>query len=347
MDNLKIVKDVFSDYNTENQILLNSIVLKVNLYKKTKRIEIYLKATEDIDLDEINLFENYLVEKFKLEEAHLKFSKENDNQLIEISENDVFEKIKRNWEKIVNFIAEKKPIIKAFIDKTKVEISQKLNVFVFGNSIEMLKKEHIDSYISNFIFNYFGKKLEVCFVEGGSFGDNILEENNKIINNHIEQTNKACEENKARQAVQDNNQYNGNSGFKKATKNQAFKSNDSGNTQSSGDISYTPPPNYGPQTKKSDDPKLIYGRNHDKNMAPIKINEINTETGLCKIVGTIVKLHDPTELKKTGKILVSFDVYDKTTTMTCKAFVFPEQKGDTLGKLGEGTGVEIIGRARI
>lgn len=346
MDNLKVVRDVFSDYKTENEILLNSTVLKVNLYKKSKKIELFLKTSKDIDLDEVNAFENYLIEKFKLDEAHINFSIDSDNQLVEVSENAVFEKIKRNWEKIVNFIAEKKPIIKAFIDKTKVEITQKLNVYVLGNSIDILKKERIDSYISNFIFNYFGKKLEVCFVDGGSFGKDIVEENNKIISNHIEQTNKACEENKARQAIQENTQFNGNSGFKKATKNTNFKQND-GNESQSNNGGFKSQGNFTPQPKKSDDPKLIYGRNHDKNMPSIKINEINTETGLCKIIGTIVKLHDPTELKKTGKFLLSFDVYDRTTTMTCKAFVFPEQKKETMGRLSEGTGVEVVGKSRI
>ena len=64
-----------------------------------------------------------------------------------------------------------------------------------------------------------------------------------------------------------------------------------------------------------------------------------------QIVGEIVNVPDPTELKKSGKFLFSFDVYDGTSTITCKIFVLPEKKKSVSSKLKVGNGVKVGGKA--
>ena len=58
-----------------------------------------------------------------------------------------------------------------------------------------------------------------------------------------------------------------------------------------------------------------------------------------------MNIPDPTELKKSGKFLYSFDVYDGTSTITCKAFATPKQKERLDSKLKNGIGVKVKGRA--
>ena len=50
-------------------------------------------------------------------------------------------------------------------------------------------------------------------------------------------------------------------------------------------------------------------------------------------------------MKKTGKFLYSFDVYDGTSTITCKLFATPEQNVKISKRLKPGVGVKVKGRA--
>ena len=50
MEQLKEVKMVFSDYNTDSFALANAKISNVNLYKKTNRLELFLQADELIPM---------------------------------------------------------------------------------------------------------------------------------------------------------------------------------------------------------------------------------------------------------------------------------------------------------
>ena len=77
----------------------------------------------------------------------------------------------------------------------------------------------------------------------------------------------------------------------------------------------------------------------------MKIEDIGMDTSGVQIVGEIVNVPDPTELKKTGKFLYQFDVYDGTNSITCKVFATPEQKGEVGKRLKPETFVKVGGRA--
>ena len=94
-----------------------------------------------------------------------------------------------------------------------------------------------------------------------------------------------------------------------------------------------------------DDPSLIFGRNSNIREPIIKVADIGMDTTDAQIIGEIVNVPDPTELKKTGKFLYSFDVYDGTSTITCKCFVMPDKKDKVGKRLKPGTGVKVGGKA--
>ena len=50
---------------------------------------------------------------------------------------------------------------------------------------------------------------------------------------------------------------------------------------------------------------------------------------------------------KSGKFLLSFNVYDGTSTITCKIFVKPEEKAKVLGRLNKAKGVKLEGKSGI
>ena len=77
----------------------------------------------------------------------------------------------------------------------------------------------------------------------------------------------------------------------------------------------------------------------------IKVIDIGMDSASVEIIGEIVNVADPTELKKSGKFLYSFDVYDGTSTITCKIFVTPDQQADIDKSLKNGIGVMVKGKA--
>ena len=100
------------------------------------------------------------------------------------------------------------------------------------------------------------------------------------------------------------------------------------------------------KSQKQKDPTLIYGRSTNLgNIQQTKIEDIGMDTDNVLIIGEIVNVPDPTELKKTGKFLYSFDVYDTTSTITCKIFATPEQKLEIDKRIKPGIGVKLKGRA--
>jgi len=62
------VREAFNDYKEQGNIL-DCNVININLYKKSKRIEVSLESNIQIDLEETYVFENYLKHKFDVEKA--------------------------------------------------------------------------------------------------------------------------------------------------------------------------------------------------------------------------------------------------------------------------------------
>ena len=53
---------------------------------------------------------------------------------------------------------------------------------------------------------------------------------------------------------------------------------------------------------------------------------------------------EPRELKS-GKTLLSFDLYDGTSTLTCKAFLNKDQSKKVQGRIAKAKGIKIAGTA--
>lgn len=94
-------------------------------------------------------------------------------------------------------------------------------------------------------------------------------------------------------------------------------------------------------SKKS--PFLILGRNANIKENIIKITDITPNEGKVAISGEISNIE--TKELKSGKTLISFDLYDGSGSMTCKAFIKPGEDGEVLGRLKKAKGVKISGSA--
>ncbi|NMC58045.1 MAG: DNA polymerase III subunit alpha, partial [Candidatus Methanofastidiosa archaeon] len=99
-----------------------------------------------------------------------------------------------------------------------------------------------------------------------------------------------------------------------------------------------------PEVKgKKADSSLILGRNAKIKEPIIKITDITPDEGSIALEGEISNM-EAKELKS-GKTLVSFDLYDGSSSMTCKAFLKPGEDGEVLPKLKKAKGVRLVGNA--
>ncbi len=94
---------------------------------------------------------------------------------------------------------------------------------------------------------------------------------------------------------------------------------------------------------KKVDPFLILGRSSKIKENVIKITDITPDEGRVSIEGEISNI-GAKELKS-GKILVSFDLYDGSSSMTCKSFLKPGEDGEVLSRIKNAKGVRLVGNA--
>jgi DNA polymerase-3 subunit alpha (Gram-positive type) len=94
---------------------------------------------------------------------------------------------------------------------------------------------------------------------------------------------------------------------------------------------------------KKVDTTLILGRNPKIKDPVIKITDITPDEGRVVLEGEISNM-EAKELKS-GKTLVSFDLYDGSSSMTCKAFLKPGEEETVLPRLKGAKAVKLAGNA--
>ena len=104
----KYIKEVFKDYNIENNIF-NAQIENINLYKKTNKLQVELISDSQIGIKEIESFENYLIERFKVNKAILdiKYS----------STAEINCDISKQWNDIISYITKKEPFTRAMLNR--------------------------------------------------------------------------------------------------------------------------------------------------------------------------------------------------------------------------------------
>ncbi|NOW04813.1 DNA polymerase III subunit alpha [Clostridium beijerinckii] len=95
--------------------------------------------------------------------------------------------------------------------------------------------------------------------------------------------------------------------------------------------------------KKASNPFLILGRNANIKENIIKINDITPDEGRVALEGEISNL-EAKELRS-GKMLISFDLYDGSNSMTCKIFAKPTEYDEVFSRIKKAKGLRLAGNA--
>lgn len=329
MEKNRELKLVFPDFDI-NELFANLIIIDANLYKRTNKLEMFIGSNYVLDIIDLAKFRNFLINKFKFTEVEFKINY--DESLRDVLK----EAINVQWSNIIKYMNLFNPMIGALLSKSNVNVDN--DKLIIGNIcsefVNMVKSQKIDKYIYEFIFNYFGINLNIEFDSNQVAVTEIFKKENDVLVKEFIST--------ANDVVVKNNVEKQN----KTKESQTY-----GNSQKSFNKVYFPKNDGEQQNKRtepvSDDPNLIIGRNPNNanfNKNVIKLVDIQPEKSVVHVEGKVVKMND-TRQTKTGRFIVSFDIYDGSTTLNCQSFVNEDVKEKAEKNLKPGTWVKVEGNA--
>lgn len=302
---MKRIKEIFSDYDATDNIN-TAIVEGVVICKKTKSLEMKIKSDKYIELKELEYFNNFIKKRFSLEDSTV---------IVNYSEEVKIRPIEQELKNIVHFLAEKYPALKSSINSSEFEVVDNTITFNFKSAISgLLKTKGYDKFIHENIKKIYNKAYNINFIDKLSKNEFIRLHEEKIEKEMLHIQNNINESSSSYGSTP--KMIKKPSEVKQETKFEKSESN-----------------------SKKDNPMIILGRYNIKDTV-IKIADITPDEGRIAVEGEISNLEDK-ELRS-GKTLVSFDLYDGSSSLTCKAFL-NEGDSEVLSRLKKAKGVKVAG----
>lgn len=305
---MKRIKDVFSDYNAGDSIC-EALVEGVVLSKKTKTIELKIISDKYIDEDETARLNGFMIKRFMLD----------DSKIIVSYRGDATRKsVKEELKNISVMLAEKYPALKSVMKYSEYNINENdKNInFVFRAAVsDMLVAKGYDKLIRDTVKSVCCEDYNIYFSDHEDCEDFTLYHEDVLVR-EIENI-----QNEARTAPK---QTAAKVRSEAAVTKKEVKQ-ETGKT---------------PKAKSAD---LILGRTSAIKDRVIKITDITQDEGRIAIEGEISNI-EPRELKS-GKTMISFDLYDGSSSMTCKCFCDPGENVEVLSRLQKSKGIKIAGNA--
>lgn len=311
----KMLKEIFKDFEINSNII-NTKIKSINLYKKTNKLEVNILSDKPIKVKDVGAFEKYLIKRFMLKEAqvHVNYVDGIENNFLD------------EWDDILDYLSYKHPLTKALLKDSILNLDgNNLNISLKLSGSDILYGRNMDRILSDLIFNVFNQKLKIKYMDNNSEETKVkaLEYRQKLQEDVIKKVqersnilddsedNKPKKENLEPNKHESKPQENG----KPANNNKQEDKNESKNKNIEEREEITP---------------LILGRNQNIKDPLVKVIDISIDSGKISLEGEVINT-DSRELK-TGKFLFMFDLYDGTSTITCKAFIEKEKFKDVSRK---------------
>ena len=314
VEDLKTIGEIFSDYKTEANIK-NAKIEKINLIKKANVLEITMQSEQYIEIKELWFFEKFLKERFQ-------FS--NVDMIIIYSRNVTIKPIEKEWENLICYMIHKYPLMRPMILlKSTIEINEKqIEVNMKMQGADFLRARKLDREIERVIKNLFGLNYKINFIE-------------KLDKKDWENI-KQKQEMSEKQAIEKALEH-------MAIGEQIAKQKEE---QKKPEVKQEEPPKEEIK-EEEEETEVIYGRNPKLKSNIVNVTDISPEDDIAAISGEILSGSIEERELKSGKFLISFNVYDGTSTITCKLFCKPEEKKKIVGRLKSAKGVKLEGKSGI
>ena len=321
-DDKKKIRDVFKDFTTESFALYNSLITSINIFKKSGKLETSIEAEKQIKIKDLEKFEIYLENRFQLK-----------NVLIRIKYLEKFEtNIEKEWEDIISYISRKHPLTKALLRGSKIEVEgSNVNVNLAFKGKALLDGKNFNIVLSELIKNIYGENYKIQFVE------NISEEKLKEYQAHLE----SLEEQVVNIAKAEMVEAAESKKSEKKVSNATNENNNSTNVEQG---VAKPVESNNEKAEEDTTNPVIYGRVGKMSDPLVKVADLTIDSGKVMIDGEI--LATETRELKSGKILAMFNLFDGSSTITCKVFLEAEKSKAILKRMNSAKGVKVIGTAQ-
>ena len=336
----KYIKEVFNDYNQNNN-LIEAEIENINLYKKTNKLQVKIASFKQITLQEIESFEDFLINSFKVNKASIDI---NYYDNLEIEQN-----IFREWDNIIKYIAKKEPFSKAILTNSKIEMKQeKILVKLSMKGASFLIAQKFDKGIEHILSNLYNKIYEVEFVENCSkeFEQELLErrkqEEKEALLELERQALIEVEQAKERKRIEAEKEKQRKLEEEEKLKEELRKQN----PELAARIEAHQ--NKAPEVQDQESP-LILGRSLTIRTELIKIADIpmdeNAELKVCVDAEILAGSIDSRDIKN-EKVILMFNLFDGTSTIACKAFLDKEKSKAVKSRISSAKGLRIEGVAK-
>ena len=345
----KLVRDTFIDYKEQNNIS-DAQIENINFYKKTNKLQVSISSTNQIGIDEISSFESFLIGAFKGKDFTVaKASVDIDYGELEISEN-----ISGEWNNIIKYITKKEPGSSAFLRDSRVEVNgQNVKVCLQVKGSAFLSSQHFDKGLVHLFKNLYNKDFVVEFEEC------VSEEHEKrMIEKMLQEEKEALErqEKEAQIAAEKYKQEMLKKKEEEELKKQQEEENKKEELRKQNPVLAEKIENFqnsGASIKDEESP-LILGRSLTLKNYLVKVESIPMDMTTDMPVAIDGEVLDGAidvkeyKDKKTGKdkMIMSFNIFDGTSTIACKAFLDKEVGNNVKKRISKAKGLRIDGQAR-
>ncbi len=312
----KNVKEVFKEYNSTSFVLNAARIQNVTLYKKSSKMVLELLTDQFVKVADLVGFEKYLEDRFQVKEVQIIFTYENGIE-------DQFD-LTAEWQDFITYMARKHPLTRTILKDSQITIKEqnKIEVALGFRGKDVLLAKKVDKTIEEILKDLYGFHASVAFLENAS--EDKLKEYQEYSKNLERQAIKMAEEEAARQVEES----------KTAQEVPPAEA-----SAPSGPVPPEPP-----AVEENEVTPLIYGRNMNIKEPLVKVIDLSVDSGKICLDGEIINM-DSRELKS-GKLLITFDLYDGSSTITCKVFAEAEKAGAMKGRLKGAKGVKVAGTAQ-
>ncbi len=324
----KKVGDVFRDYKQDNKIKQAQII-NVNMFKKESKLQLDLKSDDLISPGELSDFEKYLQERFSIENVELIIDYPQKGETKVETEEDV----KNNWHSVLNYIEKKYPMAAALMKNSKAIISDEryLTIELTTKGADFLQARGYDKVLAEVIHNLYNKKFIIKFRE------NISEEAIAQYEENLRLMEKMAIEKHTVTYVEDKSEEEIKKEKEKKKKKNETKETENNNSQEQAV----------PEPQEEEHSPLILGTKRAlANLKDpiVKVSDITPDIGRVCLEGDVIRTE--ARVLKSEKWLIMFDLFDGTSTITCKCFVDPEKAESTFARIQGAAGVKVVGNAQ-
>ena len=224
----------------------------------------------------------------------------------------VEETIEEDWQDIEKYISKRFPLVQTILKGSIPKVNgSTITIILKTKNAHFLHAYEIDKVIEKLTYTLYGKRFQVVYEE------DISEDDERKQAEFLEELQKS----ECRQAMSETNIAETSSVSKKVEVATAIST----------DEEYTP---------------LILGRSANIKEQVVKIIDLTSDYGRVALEGKVIST-DSRELKN-GKTLAMFNLYDGTSTITCKSFIDPQKQDleNVLSRIKNSTRLKIQGNAQ-